>query len=144
MGKRCKVSALFEKTESISEDFVLYCIDKMSKDSEITIQSSESNKNAITKVFYDLIFETSSHYNLFYEELSRSTPIIDSMVRHGTEIQLKIGKLKEVYAELLKIKMINFKMIELYIEFVSKFVSQNALDKDDISRLSKLQQNIYF
>lgn len=65
-------------------------------------------------------------------------------MRHGTEIHQKIAKLKEVYAELLKLRLINFKMIELYIEFVSKFVSEGALDKGDISRLSKLQQNIYF
>ena len=35
-------------------------------------------------------------------------------------------------------------MIELYMEFLTNFVGENALDKDDISRLMKAQQNIYF
>lgn len=30
-------------------------------------------------------------------------------------------------------------MIELYIEFMSKFVSDKALEKEDISQLVKLQ-----
>ena len=38
----------------------------------------------------------------------------------------------------------NFKMIELYIEFLTNFVGENALDKEDIGRLIKAQQHIYF
>ena len=56
----------------------------------------------------------------------------------------KIDKLKSAYSDLLKSKLINFKMIELYMEFLTNFVGENALDKDDISRLMKAQQNIYF
>lgn len=69
----------------------------MSKDSETTIRSSEANKNTIIKLFYDLIFESANHYYLFYEELSRPHPIIDSLVSHGTQIHQKIAKLKTIY-----------------------------------------------
>jgi hypothetical protein len=39
----------------------------MTKDSEVTIKNSESNKNVISKVFYDLIYEISTYYSQFYE-----------------------------------------------------------------------------
>lgn len=115
MGKRCMVAAIAEKELTLSQDFNVYCIEKMTKDSEVTIKNSESNKNAIKKVFYDLIYEIATYYSLFYEELTRSNPTIDTIASHGTAIHEKISRLKEVYAELLKLKLINFKMIELYI-----------------------------
>lgn len=69
----------------------------MTKDSEITIQSNETNKNTLTKIFYDLIYESANHYCLFYEELSRPQPVIDSLVNQGTQIHKKITKLKTIY-----------------------------------------------
>ena len=35
-------------------------------------------------------------------------------------------------------------MIDIYIEFMTKFVKEKSLDKDDVDRLLKLQQNIFF
>jgi len=49
------------------EDFILYCIEKLSKDSETTLKNIESSKNVYTKLFYDLIFEICSGYSSFYE-----------------------------------------------------------------------------
>jgi len=37
-------------------------------------------------------------------------------------IRSKIEKLKSAYSDLLKSKLINFKMIELYMEFLTNFV----------------------
>jgi hypothetical protein len=81
----------------------------------VTIRTSESNKGAVSKVFYDLIFEISSDYSLFYEELARTHPKIDAVVRLGIGIRKKVDKLKEAYSELLRSRLINFKMIELYL-----------------------------
>ena len=133
-----------DKPIDTKQEFTIYCIEKLTKDSEVTIKNSESNKTIISKVFYDLIYEISSYYSQFYEELARTHPKIDLLVAHGTMILSKIDKLKSAYSDLLKSKLINFKMIELYMEFLTNFVGENALDKDDISRLMKAQQNIYF
>ena len=133
-----------DKPIDTKQEFTIYCIEKLTKDSEVTIKNSESNKTIISKVFYDLIYEISSYYSQFYEELARTHPKIDLLVAHGTMILSKIEKLKSAYSDLLKSKLINFKMIELYMEFLTNFVGENALDKDDISRLMKAQQNIYF
>lgn len=46
---------------------MIYSIDKLTKDSEVSLRNSESNKGAISKVFYDLIYEISACYSLFYE-----------------------------------------------------------------------------
>jgi hypothetical protein len=62
------------------------------------MKSSESNKNVISKVFYDLIFEISSYYSQFYEELARTHPKIDSIVALGISIRKKVEKLKEIYS----------------------------------------------
>jgi len=51
----------------MKQDFILHCIENLTRDSEVTIRTSESNKGAVSKVFYDLIFEISSDYSLFYE-----------------------------------------------------------------------------
>lgn len=45
---------------------------------------------------------------------------------------------------MLKLKLINFKMIDFYIEFMTTFIKEKPLDQDDIDRLAKLQQNIFF
>ena len=102
-----------DKPIDTKQEFTIYCIEKLTKDSEVTIKNSESNKTIISKVFYDLIYEISSYYSQFYEELARTHPKIDLLVAHGTMILSKIDKLKSAY-------------------------------KDDISRLMKAQQNIYF
>lgn len=95
-------------------------------------------------MFYDLIFEISCNYSLFYEELGRAHPKIDSMVGLGMGIRQKVEKLKEIYTELLKTRLINFKMIELYLEFFTNFVNENVMDKESISRLMKVQQHMHF
>ena len=138
------MECLADKPLTFQQDFILYSIEKLTKDSEATIKSSESNKNVISKVFYDLIYEISSHYSLFYEELARTHPKIDSIVSLGISIRKKVEKLKEIYAELLKTRLINFKMIELYLEFFTNFVNENVMDKESVNRLMKVQQHMHF
>jgi len=47
--------------------------------------------------------------------LARTHPKIDAIVTLGINIRRKVERLKEVYSELLKTRLINFKMIELYL-----------------------------
>jgi len=44
----------------------------------------------ISKLFYDLIYEISSYYSQFYEELTRTHPKMDLIVEYGTTIAIKI------------------------------------------------------
>lgn len=67
LGKKCRIETLVDKPIDYRQDFTLYCIEKLTKDSEVTIKNSQSNKNIISKVFYDLIYEISSCYSQFYE-----------------------------------------------------------------------------
>lgn len=53
-------------------------------------------------------------------------------------------KLKGVYEQLLKLKLLNFRMAELYIDFVKAFVGLDFLDKDDSERLTNLQKIVVF
>jgi hypothetical protein len=55
-----------------------------------------------------------------------------------------MGKLKGVYEQLLKLKLLNFRMAELYIDFVKCFVGLDFLDNDDAERLTNLQKNVEF
>jgi len=77
----------------------------------VTLRNSESNKGIISKVFYDLIYEISSYYSQFYSELGSTHPKIDVIVDYGTKIRSKIELLKSAYSDLLKSKLINFRMI---------------------------------
>ena len=44
--------------------------------------------NSITsKLFYDLIYELCVNYSAFYEELGRTNPKVDVILREGTIIQ---------------------------------------------------------
>ena len=57
LGKKVDVVVLKQKPNlSWSQDYVLYCIEDLSKDSEVTIQASETNKQIKVKVFYDLLY----------------------------------------------------------------------------------------
>jgi len=144
LGRKCEIDHLGDKPLTLKQDFALFCIDSLTRDSEVTIKNSESNKNVVAKVFYDLIFEISGGYAQFYEELARTHPKIDTIVRLGVGIRKKIAKLKTAYAELLKSKLINFKMIELYLEFFAGFVNENVLDRESVGRLMKVQQHMHF
>ena len=81
------------------------------RDTEITLSNNQSNKEMVVKGFYDLMYELSYHYEQFYEELSRNHPVIDVLILHGMVIRNKIIKIKEVYSELLKLKMLSFKLV---------------------------------
>jgi hypothetical protein len=73
LGKKVNVTALMQKPQlTTSQDYMLFCLDQLSKDSEISLQSSESNKEAICKAFYDLLIELADHYSQFYDELAKN------------------------------------------------------------------------
>ena len=49
-----------------SQDYALYCIEKISKNSEVSIQVSDENSELKKKAFYDILSEISDHYQEFY------------------------------------------------------------------------------
>jgi hypothetical protein len=50
-----------------SQDYVLFCINELSRDSEVSLKASEDNREAVVKAFYDLMAELASHYAIFYD-----------------------------------------------------------------------------
>jgi hypothetical protein len=59
--------------------------------------------------------ESTANYALFYEELGKPHPKIGTIVRLGITIRTKIDRLKIAYSDLIKTKLISFKMVELYL-----------------------------
>ena len=84
LGKKCNTDPLYPRVANLKQEFIVYSIEKMGKDSEVTLNTSEMNKNVVSKIFYDLIYEISTYYSQFYEELARTHPKIDVIVRIGT------------------------------------------------------------
>jgi len=70
--------------------------------------------------------------------------VTDILVDNGVAVMEKMEKLKTVYEQLLKLKLLNFRMAELYIDFVKSFVGLEFLDRDDAERLTSLQKNVEF
>ena len=97
----------------------------------MSLKTSEDNREVIVKAFYDLMAELASHYAFFYDELTQSNPVIDILVTNGVAIMEKMDKLKGVYEQLLKLNLLNFRMAELYLDFVKCFVGLDFLGKDD-------------
>lgn len=71
-------------------------------------------------------------------------PKIGKVIIAGGGIYMMIARLKKIYLELIKSKMLNFKMIELYLSFFTCFVNENIIDKETICRLMKLQKRMHF
>lgn len=44
----------------------------------------------------------------------------------------------------MKTRLINFKMIELYLEFFTNFVNEDVMDRESVNRLMKVQQHMHF
>ena len=80
-----------------SQDYILYCIDELSRDSEVSLQTSKDSREAVVKAFYDLMTELADHYASFYDELTQNNPVTDTLVSNGVAIMEKMEKMKSVY-----------------------------------------------
>ena len=97
-GKKCVVDFLKEKDLNWKQDFIVYSIGVSNKDSQVSLRNSEASNALASKVFYDLIFELCMNYSSFYEELARTNPKIDVILREGTTIRQKVDKLRNTYS----------------------------------------------
>jgi hypothetical protein len=105
------------KNISIVSEYIIYCTINLSKLNEKSDSVNHENIRALKNIFYDKLQNCLECFSLFYEEITKTQPKIDTILCVGNDIKKKAEDLKSLYSELLKHSVINFKTAEVYFEF---------------------------
>jgi len=105
------------KNIPILYEYIIYCALNLSRLNEKSDSVNQENIKSLKNIFYDKLQNCLECFSLFYEEITKTQPKMDTILCVGSDIKKRALDLKTMYSELLKHSVINFKTAEVYVEF---------------------------